>query len=278
MLKFRMPLAALLLLSALGFTASSAWGLSEQSQHDTWAQDRLMYFVGGEQRTESNILRDTWRQPYETLKFFGISEDQTVIESWPGGGWYTEILVPYLNERGTYIAAVYDRSQQEGYRARINKRFDDKFTSQQGKWGKVQVVDLVDADSRLAAPGTVDLILDFRNAHNWLRTGGDAVPRAWHKALRKGGLVGIVDHRMDKDKPYHERNGYVHEDQIIKVMRQAGFRLVGRSEHLSNPRDIKNYPQGVWTLPPTLRLGEEDRNRYLAIGESDRMVLKFRKR
>lgn len=240
--------------------------------------DRLMQAVGGELRTEDNVRRDAYRFPYETLKFFGLKEDQVVVESWPGGGWYTEILAPYLNERGTYIAAVYDRGIKEGFPARINKNFAEKFTSQQEKWGRMRVVDLRDAKSKLARRGSVDLILDFRNAHNWLRVSGDAVPRAWHKALKKGGVVGIVDHRLDKEQTYHERSGYVHEAQIIEVMEGAGFTLVDSSEHLANPRDTSDYPQGVWTLPPTLRLGEEDRNRYLAIGESDRMALKFQKK
>ncbi len=195
---------------------------------------RLRDVIAGSQRSEADKARDVYRKPYETLRFAGIRETMTVLENGPGGGWYTRILEPYLRERGRYIAG---RRGQEP-----------------------------------AAPDSVDLVLDFRNAHNWLRS-GDATPRDWFQALKKGGVLVLEDHRAEEGKPAVA--GYVTERRIREVLEGVGFRYVDRSDILGNPRDTKDYPDGVWTLPPTLARGESERARYLAIGESDRMLLKF---
>ncbi|MCC7462478.1 MAG: class I SAM-dependent methyltransferase [Gammaproteobacteria bacterium] len=195
---------------------------------------RLREVIAGSQRSQADKARDVYRKPYETLQFAGIRETMTVVEDGPGGGWYTRILEPYLKEKGRYIAG--QRGQE------------------------------------YAAPGTVDMVLDFRNAHNWLRR-GNATPQTWFKALKAGGVVVLEDHRADEGRP--ATAGYVTEKQIRAVLEGVGFKYLDRSDLLSNPKDTKDYADGVWTLPPTLAKGETDKAKYLAIGESDRMLLKF---
>lgn len=244
----------------------------------TSVADSLKSVVSGDHRTEKNVIRDVYRNPQETLAFFGINEEMTVIENWPGGGWYTEILAAYLKDKGHYIAATYNRNPdtQKSWQARLNKEFDETFTANKKTYGELKVVSFSPGiDKELAMPGTVDAILDFRNAHNWIRSAAVEVPSTWYKALKKGGIVGIVDHRMDDNKPYIPANGYVHEAQVIEIMEKQGFKFVDKSDINSNPRDTKDHPKGVWTLPPTLAEKDANRNKYLAIGESDRMVLKF---
>ena len=247
--------------------------------HSTLA-DALRSAIAGDHRQEKNVIRDVYRNPYETLSFFGIEENMTVLESWPGGGWYTEILGAYLKDKGQLIAATYDRNPktQKSWQANLNKNFDENFVAKTELYGKISVVGFSPGTGDdLAEPGTVDAILDFRNAHNWIKSAPDAVPEAWHKSLKKGGIVGLVDHRMDADKAYNPKNGYVHEAQIVEIMEKHGFKFVGKSEINSNARDTKDHPSGVWTLPPTLARKAEEKNKYLAIGESDRLVMKFEK-
>ncbi len=246
----------------------------------TSVADSLKTVVSGDHRTEANVIRDVYRNPQETLKFFGITENMTVIESWPGSGWYTEILAAYLKDNGKYIAATYNRNPdtQKSWQARLNKNYDEKFTANKETYGDIKVVSFAPgSDKELAMPGTVDAVLDFRNAHNWVKSAASEVPSTWFKSLKKGGIVGIVDHRMDDNKPYIPANGYIHETQLIEIMEKEGFKFVGKSDVNSNPRDTKDHPKGVWTLPPTLAEKDANRNKYLAIGESDRLVMKFMK-
>jgi predicted methyltransferase len=265
----RRSVAALTASAVLAFTAPGVLA----DHHDP-----LWDAITGPVRSADNVRRDVYRKPLETLTFFGLRADMTVLESWPGGGWYTEILAPYLAEDGQLLAATYDRDPetQSAYYARANAAYDAKLAENPDAYGAVKVSGLKDGTSTIAEAGSVDLILDFRNAHNWLRQGG-TVPEAWFKALKAGGVVGIVDHSAQADAAYDPGNGYLHESQVIEVMVGAGFRFLGRSDHLANPLDKGQHPRGVWTLPPSLRLGEENQNRYLAIGESHRMALKFLK-
>ena len=265
----RRSVAALTASAVLAFTAPGVLA----DHHDP-----LWDAITGPVRSADNVRRDVYRKPLETLTFFGLRADMTVLESWPGGGWYTEILAPYLAEDGQLLAATYDRNPetQSAYYARANAAYDAKLAENPNAYGGVKVSGLKDGTSTIAEAGSVDLILDFRNAHNWLRQGG-TVPEAWFKALKAGGVVGIVDHSAQADAAYDPGNGYLHESQVIEVMVGAGFRFLGRSDHLANPLDKGQHPRGVWTLPPSLRLGEENQNRYLAIGESHRMALKFLK-
>lgn len=265
----RRSVAALTASAVLAFTAPGVLA----DHHDP-----LWDAITGPVRSADNVRRDVYRKPLETLTFFGLRADMTVLESWPGGGWYTEILAPYLAEDGQLLAATYDRDPetQSAYYARANAAYDAKLAENPDAYGAVKIAGLKDGTSTIAEAGSVDLILDFRNAHNWLRQGG-TVPEAWFKALKAGGVVGIVDHSAPADAAYDPGNGYLHESQVIEVMVGAGFRFLGRSDHLANPLDKGQHPRGVWTLPPSLRLGEENQNHYLAIGESHRMALKFLK-
>jgi predicted methyltransferase len=238
--------------------------------------------IAGDHRSESSRARDVYRHPRETLTFFGLRRDMTVMEIWPGaGGWYTEILAPVLRERGRLIAASWDpdmdnRFVQDGlaaYRAKLDARPD--------VYGKVEVVALhYPTKMSPVPPASVDMILTFRNIHNWMPRNA-AVPmlQAMFAALRPGGILGVVEHRAKNDEPQdpEARSGYVREDYAVALVESVGFELLGRSEVNANPSDTKDYERGVWTLPPTLRLAEKDRDRYLAIGESDRFTLKFRK-
>lgn len=245
--------------------------------------DVLRAAVDSDLRTPAFVARDAARHPYETLRFFGVEPDMTVLEVSPGGGWYAEILAPYLRERGLYVAAVYDgRSQVERYQ-RYARMFADKLASRPEVFDKVKV-NFFEPPKQLvlAAPGTVDRVLTFRNVHNWLDYSEETalgMLRSIHDSLKPGGYLGVVEHRLPAERPQDAKasSGYVHEDYVISLAQKAGFQLVARSEINANPRDTADYPGGVWALPPSYRNGEADKARYQAIGESDRMTLKFLK-
>ena len=242
---------------------------------------RLKEVIAGDHRTTDEKARDQYRHPYEALTFFGIHGNMTVVEIYPGAGWYTQILAPYLKHNGKLIAAVYDRNPdtQESWMVKYNKEFSDDYIGKPELYGDIDLVDMVPPDRvELAPPGSVDMVLDFRNAHNWLPWGADEVAEGYSKALKKGGVLGLIAHRMDESKPYDAENGYVHQQAIVDLMLKNGFELTASSELNSNSKDTKDYSEGVWTLPPSLTLGEEKSEKYLAIGESDRMTLKFVKR
>ena len=230
-------------------------------------------------RSEANAARDVYRSPYETLSFFGVKPTDVVVEAWPGGGWYTEILAPYLKDNGTLIAALYDRSETplQGWMKGANDSFLALIDNDAVLYGNIVLSEqLTQAQSRIADPGTVDVILDFRNAHNWLSMGAENIVKAWHDALKPGGVVGIVDHRWPADQPEVPGNGYIHEKTLVDLMTANGFSFAGSSEVNANPRDTKNHAGGVWNLPPTLRgVSDTQRADMLRIGESDRMTLKF---
>jgi predicted methyltransferase len=239
----------------------------------------LQTIIAGSQRSEADKARDQYRNPLETLTFFGIKDTMTVVEIWPGGGWYTDILAPFLKERGTYYAAGVN-PEAEAESARMSaQRYQEKLAAKPELLGKVKVTILdPPAKTAIAPEGSADMVLTFRNVHNWMARGqGETVFKAMYTALKPGGVLGVVEHRGKADVPQDPKaaSGYVREDEVIKLAEQAGFQLVDRSEINANPKDTKDYPQGVWTLPPVLRLKEVDKEKYLAIGESDRMTLKF---
>ncbi len=232
-------------------------------------------------RRPANVARDAARHPDGVLAFFGVRPDSRVVEILPGsGGYYLEILAPYLRERGQYIAANRGAGAPPAYLA-DHQRLLERLKAEPARYDKV-VVTAFDADRHeIAPPGSADFVLTFRNLHNWMER--DEVPaslRAFHRALKPGGVLGVVDHRgrTDLSQQAQMKNGYVREDVAIEMIEKGGFRLVGRSEVNANPRDTKDHPEGVWTLPPTYRLKDTDRARYQAIGESDRFTLKFIKR
>ena len=240
---------------------------------NTFAHD-LKGALASEDRTPKNVTRDVYRHPYETLEFFGIKQDMTVIELSPGGGWYTEILANYIHYPGTLIAAHFN-PDAGGYYKRGRANFEKKMNSNP-MYGRVEIVNI---DSTLAEPNSVDAVLTFRNLHNWLGPLLDTIFSNSYKALKPGGIFGVVEHRADEGTTLEtmKKSGYVTEKHAIEMAKKHGFELVSKSEVNSNPKDIKNYSKGVWTLPPNLRMKDVDRQKYLEIGESDRMTLLFRK-
>ncbi len=235
------------------------------------AASALKSAVDSPTRSSEERARDQYRHPIETLTFFGIKPDMTVVEIWPGGGWYTDILAPYLHDHGKLYAAI-----SKGENAAEYKK---KLADDPARFDKVTVTQLDPPDQMQIAPaGSADMVVTFRNVHNWMRGGnGEAVFKAMYAALKPGGVLGVEEHRGDPSKPQDPKaaSGYVREDYVITLADEAGFMLAGKSGINANPRDTKDYAKGVWTLPPTLRLGDTDKAKYLAIGESDRMTLKF---
>jgi predicted methyltransferase len=237
------------------------------------AAGALKNAVDSTSRNAEDRARDKYRHPIETLTFFGIKPNMSVVEIWPGGGWYTDILAPYLRDDGKLDAAV-----SKGENAAEYKK---KLADDPARFGKVIVTQLDPPDQMQIAPaGSADMVVTFRNVHNWMRGGNaEAVFKAMYTALKPGGILGVEEHRGDPSKPQDPKaaSGYVREDYVIKLAEEAGFILAGKSDINANPKDTKDYSKGVWTLPPTLRLGDTDKAKYLAIGESDRMTLKFLK-
>ena len=237
--------------------------------------------LAGAHRAPGNRARDVYRHPLDTLLFFGIKPDMTVVEVWPGaGGWYTEVLAPLLSEHGRLYDAQVPPAAGNEFVTTSLKSFSDKLRERPDLYGKVEVTTLGPGAAAIAPPGSADLVVTFRNLHNWMNLGfANEAFAAMFKALKPGGILGVVEHRGDAGKPQDPRatNGYVNEEYAIGLIKAAGFELVARSEINANPKDTKDYEQGVWTLPPNYRLGNRDRAKYESIGESDRFTLKFRK-
>lgn len=250
----------------------------------SWAQpassDSLKAAVDAAHRSAANRARDPWRHPYETLRFLGIEPQHRVIEIAPGAGWYTEILAPYLHARGALYAAHYARDDAQEYRRKGRAAFEAKLAAEPAIYGRVKVgvlpVGSSFPDIRIA--GGADAVLTFRNVHNWIADGHlDETLRAFHGVLKPGGILGVEEHRAPAGASLGQiiESGYVTEDFLIERARAAGFTLAARSEINANPRDTRNHPNGVWSLPPTLRGGEVDRARFVAIGESDRFTHRY---
>lgn len=244
------------------------------------AEDRtgVAQWLAAPHRSAGNVARDGFRHPIETLTFFGIKDSSTVVEILPGSaGYYMEILAPYLKERGRYIAANRDEAAAPRYLADHQKLLA-RLKAETALYGKVLVTRFNADRHEIAPPGSADFVLTFRNLHNWVeRDEIDGALRAFHKALKTGAVLGVVDHRGRTDMPQQAqmKSGYVRQDFAIALIEKAGFKLAGASEVNANPKDTKDHPEGVWTLPPTYRLKDKDRAKYEAIGESDRFTLKF---
>lgn len=243
------------------------------------SMEGLQAAINGEHRSAENKARDRYRHPQETLEFFEVGDDMTVVEIWPGGGWYTEILAPYLKDKGRLYAAHFSPDSTVPYFKKSIKAFNDKIAASPKIYGNMQITVLQPPKQVDIAPaGGADRVLTFRNVHNWMRTGqAETVFKAMFKALKPGGILGVVEHRSPtyiKQDP-QAVSGYVREDYVVALAEKAGFKLLDKAEINANPNDTGKHPKGVWTLPPSLRLGDTDRDKYLAIGESDRMTLKF---
>jgi predicted methyltransferase len=233
--------------------------------------------LSGSWRSEANRARDVYRHPKATLQFFGVRPDQTVIEITPGGGWYSEILAPLLRDDGHYVAAV-AASPHDGEDRRDDSTLQRKFAADPTHFDKARMVAFDPAAPVFGPPASADRVLTFRNVHNWVMS--DTAPamfKAFFAVLRPGGVLGVVDHRADDSASLDsvKQSGYLPTRYVVKLATDAGFSLDESSEINANPKDTKDYPKGVWTLPPTLTLGEQDRAKYQAIGESDRMTLRF---
>ncbi|MCL1636071.1 methyltransferase [Luteimonas sp. SX5] len=234
--------------------------------------------IAGDWRSAKNTARDVYRHPRETLSFFGVAPDQTVVEITPGGGWYSEILAPYLRDNGRYIAAIAKSSDPNSYGGRNNKALRDKFAADAAHYGKAAVVEFDAKAPVFGAPGSADTVLTFRNVHNWVDAGNaEAYFKAFFAVLKSGGTLGVADHRAKPgtDLEKMKESGYLTEELVTKLATDAGFKLDAKSEINANPKDTADHPNGVWTLPPTNRHDAADAAKYKAIGESDRMTLRF---
>ncbi len=246
-------------------------------------QSALQQAINGKHRSEQHKIRDQYRHPERTLTFFEVEPNMAVVEIWPGGkGWYTEILAPMLKDSGTYYAAQYSNDSGIAYFTKNLKKFNDKINAQPEIYSKTIIGTLQPPNQIDIAPkNSIDRVLTFRNVHNWMRNGqAEIVFKAMYDVLKTGGILGIVEHRAltgSKQDP-KALSGYVTEKHVIALAEKAGFKLAAKSEINANPKDTTIHPKGVWTLPPTMRLKDQDREKYLAIGESDRMTLKFVKK
>ncbi len=256
------PVAAILVIAA----ATACTAASKAPSAD------LVAAVKASSRTPANTARDTYRHPAATLAFFGVKPTDTVVEIWPSGGWYTEILAPYLS-RGTLYAATPSENSRKGVLALKTARPD--------VYGTIKFATFPTSDAAAAVPaGTADVVLTFRNVHNWSFGATDQTQAAFNQMfamLKPGGTLGVVEHRLPENAGAitEAKSGYMKKSSVIAFATKAGFKLAGESDVNANPKDTHDYPAGVWTLPPNYAEKDKDRARYAAIGESDRMTLKF---
>lgn len=260
----------LLLTAALPFAPLAAQHAGHDDHAAHRAADPIAAAIADPGRSPANVARDRYRHPAETLAFFGVTPQQTVVEYSPGGGWYTEILAPLLRDEGTFYAMQPSGPYLERYKTFLAGKPD--------AYAKVMLVPYPEEAAKIPA-GSVDTVLTFRNVHNMVMAGTEeATFKAFFAMLKPGGTLGVVDHRLPEDRDgAQEKSGYLKMSTVRRIAEAAGFAYVGASEINANPKDTADWEKGVWTLPPTLRNGDVDRARYLAIGESDRMTLKFRK-
>jgi predicted methyltransferase len=257
-----------------GSGQSGAAEVSDSAASD--ANAAIATAIAASTRTPTNLARDRYRNPQETLAFFGVRPGQTVVELWPGGGWYTEILAPLVLDNGgtLYAAGPWERGLN-GVRTRQTANGD--------RYGQIRLAEFPRAATSANAgvpDGSADVVLTFRNVHNWRFGGADNTAAAFRQIfamLKPGGRLGIEEHRLPESmaSSLEETSGYMKVSSVRAFAEAAGFRFVGASEVNANPRDTHDHPDGVWNLPPTLTAGDTNRDRYVAIGESDRMTLLF---
>lgn len=238
----------------------------------------LAQLAQAKHRSAKNIARNDARNPVATLEFFELAEDSVVVEIWPGGGWYSEIIAPYVKAKGKLYAAHFDPDSEAGYFIRSRKAYQSKLQQYPWQYESVALSAFFPPKKLNTLKGVADRVLTFRNVHNWMKA--DYAEQAFAEffiMLKPGGLLGVVEHRAKPgtDLATMIKSGYVSQARVISLAEQAGFKLLGKSEINANAKDSGDHPRGVWTLPPRLALGEQDRDKYIAIGESDRMTLKF---
>lgn len=244
------------------------------------AESTLQGILTGKHRSATHQARDRYRHPEQTLAFFDVQPGMTVVEIWPGGkAWYTEILAPYLKQHGLLYAAHFEANSTNAYYNKSLKQFKLKLAENPEIYGKV-ITTTLDPYSRLkiAPDNSVDRVLTFRNVHNWMKSErAEPIFKTMYSALKPGGILGVVQHRnapQTKQDP-RAQSRYVTEAYVIQLAEQAGFKLLAKSEINANPKDTHDHPKGVGSLPPLLSGGKTNRAYYQAIGESDRMTLKF---
>jgi predicted methyltransferase len=241
----------------------------------------LQQAIASPLRTPAYAARDNWRHPYETLSFFGLRPDSTVVEISPGGGWYTEILAPYLRAKGQLILAADDPGATKPETIKSLERLKAKLSAQPELFDRVHMgVFAPPAKLDYAAPGSADLVLTFRNVHNWMDQGDAGVRAVFasaYRSLKTGGVFGVVEHRLpaERQQDATSSSGYVHQAYVTRLAQEVGFRLEASAEINANPNDSADHVGGVWALPPSYVNKDVDKSRYQAIGESDRMTLKF---
>jgi predicted methyltransferase len=269
------------LISALtgAVVAAAMFAGPVSAKTDAATEAAMKQALAGAHRAEANKARDGQRHPAETLKFFGINKDMKVMEIWPSGGYWTEILAPVLKDN--YIPAHWDPARSENVKKMVDG-FKADLVKNEAIYGKPQVVTLFPATGQMTPvpAGSIDMVVTFRNIHNWMGQGQeDAMFKAFYDALKPGGYLGVKEHRANTDKPQDPKavNGYVREDFAIALAEKAGFKLVAKSDINNNAKDTKDYPKGVWTLPPNYREGDVDKAKYTAIGESDRFTHLYQK-
>lgn len=266
--------------------ASMRSNAASEAEQTAAVDAALSRAIAGAWRDPKNTARDPYRRPQQTLSFFGVSASETVLEITPGGsGWYSEILAPYLRDSGRYIAAQIDPAAVPEGRSRDNQQktldtLKARLAAHPAQFDRAQIATFDPKQPVFAAPGSVDTVLTFRNVHNWVGGGSaDAYFAGFFAALKPGGVLGVVDHRAKPgtDPEAMKKSGYLTEEVVIDLAIKAGFKLDARSDVNANPKDTADHPNGVWTLPPVNRHDAEDAAMYQAIGESDRMTLRFRK-
>jgi len=261
------------LLAALSLACTApafALTLAAAAPPSTISNQTFGSVLKGPWRLDANSARDGYRHPRQTLQFFGLQQNQTVIEITPGNGWYSEVLAPLLKDHGQYIAAVQSPTSAEALK--------QKFATDSTQYSKARLVTFDPKAPKFGPDDSADTLLTFRNVHNWVMAdNAPAMFQGFYQVLKPGGTLGIVDHRGKPGETVAQikSSGYLPTEYVIKLATDAGFTLVGKSEVNANPKDTKDYAQGVWTLPPTYKLGQQDRAKYQAIGESDRMTLRF---
>ena len=272
---------SLCVLAALAIPVSSFAQASTATAAAEEISTALASVLKGPWRSEANTARDGYRHPAETLAFFGVSPGGTVVEITPGGGWYAEILAPYLHDAGQYVAAVVDpaavaEGRGRDYQQKSKSSLEAKFDASPAQYGKAKVVAYDPKAPVLGPANSADTVLTFRNVHNWRSSGqAEGMFKGFYEVLKPGGVLGVVEHRAKGDVATDDKSGYVGQAQVIALAEAAGFKLADKSEINANPLDTKDYPGGVWTLPPSNSHDAADAAKYKAIGESDRMTLRF---
>ncbi len=266
---------------SLVLTAVAVFSVQLSSAMDANLISRIETSMHGDHRSDKNKARNKYRNPVETLAFFGLKSDMTVLEIAPGGGWYTEIIAPAMRDTGTYVAGSYDVEVegQPSYRYRQHKNLLNQISEKADLYGQIKVANYSPPQSRnLWKEASIDMVLTFRSSHGWVRQGLiDDIYSDFYAVVKPGGVLGVVQHRAPEggDDVEWAKKGYVSESRIVQAAEKAGFVLDDKSEINANPKDMKDHDEGVWRLPPSYALGDEDREKYQAIGESDRMTIRF---